>query len=583
MTTEVVGGGDGFVLADPSGSLVGFGTSVAVALTGYLTGTQPFYAIAIDIFRPGTSALAPVRGWGTSPWATLSVLGAAAEVTDTLTASDMGYRTESPVVVYAPVIQEAFQLDARIPLDTAQVGATWGWGTVQLANADRRYDSIVGAWNADGRNVTVYYGEKTWDDNRGLWVDPVTSSLKVLFRGLAQPWSMSETDLMIPLRDGTAWLERPAQRDSYQGTGTYQGDAELAGIPIPKVRGKRLNVPATLIDRVNQIYQFSDAAVVFHQLYEDAGVTITFAGDTTNLYAGITPPGEYRTDKSRGLVQLGSKPVGQITVDLTGSFPLAGSVTTVVGIAKNLLLEDLLVPPALINTAAFDAADAAYPYEAGIFIAPSSNEDGVSAVMRLLDSIYAKLVPCTNSTLSVLVVRAIPLTAVPVAQFGTHNILVQEDGTGGVVPRPLPAGISPPPYRIRVNYAHNETVMTGTLSGVITDAQRQFVEKADRIATWSSGSVALAYRNANDPAPFGGALTTLADAQAVADAVGAFLGARPYQWDVTINVADGIDIGFGDYVWIEYPNHAMENGQMLQVVGRGFDASQDVMTLTVIG
>lgn len=85
--------------------------------------------------------------------------------------------------------------------------------------------------------------------------------------------------------------------------------------PLP-ARGAALNSPPDLIDPAALIYQFSDFPASIAALYEGGRETgIAYAGDVTDLYAGSTPPGHYRTDLARGRFQLGSTPAGAITCD----------------------------------------------------------------------------------------------------------------------------------------------------------------------------------------------------------------------------------------------------------------------------
>ncbi len=582
MTDIVVADESGFAVADPSGFILGFPGAAAIVTTGYTFATVPFYAADITVFRPGGVTVPFSKAWGMGGWGSFSLSGAASETTTTINVSDLGYRTESPVTAYPPYLADAFQIDAKVPLDPGQVGATWAWGTLKLVNADNTYDALAQDWNSSGRAVTIYWGLKTWEDNRGIFTDPNSGDLEILFAGVAGPWRQSETMLEIPLRDNTYRMERRVQGSVYAGTGTYEGDPELTGTAKPMARGVTLNIPGTLIDRANLIIQFTDARCTIDALYENGGTTITFQADTTNLYSGTTSPGQYRTDKSRGLVQLGSSPVGEITADVTGEFPSAGLVTTVVALAQAMMTEQCDVPSGALDTASFAAADAAYPYQAGIWIDPSQNEDGVSAVMRLLSSIHAKLAPARDGKLICLVLRAIPVGATPVASYDATNILVNDDGTGGVVPVDMPAAVNPPPFRVRVAYRHNHTVQTSTLSGSITAAQRQFVAQADRFAAWSSGAVALAYANQNDLAPFGGCLTQEADAQAVANEVGALFEARPLLFDVPVEVSEGLHREIGDVIMVKYPNYALSSGKLCQVTGRSIVSTDQKIVLQVM-
>ncbi len=571
MTDIIVGDVGPDLLSDADGTYV---YSPYVPVLGHVDAEQAFFVAEIDIFQPGeTPVFAP--GWGVAPWGAFSFLAAAAETNATIYASDVGYRSAGPVVPYPPLIQDAFAIDAALPLDPGQVQIVWGWGTMRIANVDRQFDPIVDAWNMDGRRATIKRGIKVWDDMRGLFVDPPYASLETVFTGLAAPPLLSEFDLQIALRDPSYWLQRPLQRAVYAGTGTYEGPAELAGTTKPMLRGRRYNIPLVLIDGPNLIYQYTDGPGTVHNLYEGGGTTIASAGDTADLYSGSTPPGQFRHDPGRGLVQVGSTPAQQLTVDATGAFPVAGVVTVAAAIARYVMSEEMLLPAANLDAASFAAAAASYPYEAGLFLASGQAMDGVQAVAWLLGGFGAAVAPNINGALSCLVLGALPVGTVEVAAFDRTNI---QD----LVPARLPANLSPPPRRLRCAWRHNDTVQTTDLSGSATEDQRRFIATADRYAYWSSGPVGLAYANANDPDPFGGSLNDQVDAQAVVNRLGDLWAGRRRLFDLTVAVGDGIAREFGDPVRVTYPSYGLSTGALGQVVGRGLRSGDATMKLRVL-
>lgn len=569
---SVVADPDGNRLVDPDGNFIGFGVETTTGLAGYL----PFFVAEIEVSRPA-AALVLIRTWGGAPWGAPSLLAAGTEESSTIHVSDIGYRTPPPATAYHAVMQPGFAVDARVPLSPAQVGIVWAYGSLNLINDDHRFDAILAQWNVDGRAITVRYGTKTWDDSRGIFLDPPLTDMTTLFTGIGSPWTLSEFTAEIPIRDASYWLQRPLQSTTYAGSGTYEGDAELAGLPKPKVRGTAYNVPLTLIDRAALIYQYNDAAGSVLALYEGGAESITFQADTTNLYSGTTTSGQYRTDDSRGLIQLGTPPADNaaLTADVFGEFPVAGAVTIAAEIARYLMVEDCFLPAEYIDAVSFTDAAADYPYEAGWYWAPGDRIDGASAVAQCLASFGARIVPAVSGALQCFPLETIDIGAIPAGAFDTSNII-------RIDPRPLPTDITPPVFRVRVAYQHNYTVQTSGLIGSVTDAHRQFVQVADRFAGWSDGAVALAYRNANDLLPFGGGLTTEADAIEVAERTGALFGVRRWLFDMTVPLVAGIEIEFSEVVHITYPVHVLQNGAKGLVVGRSFNADDMQIVLTVL-
>jgi len=564
---------DGTQVASPEWSIL---SQLILGNPNLIAGLQPFFVVEIEASRPG-AVEDPAYGWGSAPWGDISLEAMAAEETITIRASDLGYHTESPVSVYAPLLAAGLTVDARVPLSPAQDGIVFGYGTISLINDGHQYDGLMAMWNIDGRTVRIKYGVKTWDDTRGIFLDPVSDDLITLFTGVAGSWVLSEFLLTITLRDASYWMDRPLQRNAYAGTGTYEGDAELAGTLKPKTRGKAFNVPLTLIDRDNLIYQYNDGPGTVVALYEGAATTITFGSNTTDLYTGSTTPGQYRTDNSRGLIQLGLEPADNaaLTATVIGHFPSAGEQLIAANIVRYLIAEDMELPSELLNTATFTTAATDYAYEAGWYWGPDAQVTGDAAAGRCLAAFGAKIVPAVDGSLRCIVLKAVTDDETPAAEYTTASII-------DCPPRALPADINLPARRIRVAFQHNYTVQQNGILESATAAHRQFVQQSDRYAVWISTTNEIAYANAGDIAPFGGGLTTEADAQEVANRYGALLGARRWLFDIQMPLVEAVEREFGEVAFVTYPNHAMNTGARMRIVGRSIDTQQLSMTLTVL-
>jgi hypothetical protein len=571
--TIVLTGTDGAVLT---------GADLAV-LTGVGTDTvllgPAFYAVSITAFTPGVGAVSYALGWGTTPWGTLTEQPTSFTATSAITASDIGYRT-APTdgggpTPYPPLVAEAVSIDRQINLDLTSSNIAASWGSINLSNAGGAFDAIAATWNNDGRPATVLRGSKGVDLARGLLLDPSISSLTTVFAGISTAWSLTDTALVVPLRDASYWMEKPAQSAQYAGTGTYEGTASLTGTSKPKTRGTVYNVTPVLVDPTNLIYQYTDGPGTLTTLYEGGYANRTFQANTTNLYSGTTTSGLYRTDNSRGLFQLGNTPTGAITCDCTGAFPVAGSQTDCATIALYLLSEDLAVPSANINTASFTAAAAAYPYSAGIHLAGAENVDGVTAVDRVLTGMAAMLYPARDGTLCVLVLRA-PATGT------TSEAVYTTDNTVSIKPIALPASLLPPPFRVRIGYQHNYTVQASGLLGGATSTYKQFVAQPDRYAGASSGTTQTTYARPNDHDPIGISLINQADAQIVANALLALWGTRRRLYAVELPVDTGIQREIGDVVQLVWPMEDLAAGQLGTVVGDSFRSEDATLTLKVL-
>ena len=540
-----------------------------------------FYAVEIDIYAPAIAGATALPGFMTSPYAAYpdQIIP---EAYDTVRASDQGYRTlpsdTPPTAVYAPVLDEAFSIDRAVDLDPNSSGLSAAWGRIRLANSDGRFDTIGASRNADGRAVRIYAGTKAFDATRGLYTHPAYASLIPLFAGLAQPWFLSETALDIPIRDATYWLDRPLQSAIYGGTGGYDGDANVAGLPKPKTRGGTSgnpiqNVEPVLIDPTNRIYQYNDAAGTVLSVSEGGlSTNITFDSNTTNLYSGSTPAGKYRTDNSRGLFQLGSVPVRTITCDVTGQFPGAGVVTSLASIARYLLVEDCAVPSANVYAASFTDAATAYPYLAGFYFGPTP-VSGLQAVGSVLASAGWKLSPRRSGALGVFVPRDVSADAT-VASFNESVI-------SKCVPVAPPSSVNPPPLRFRVGYQRNWKPGIPDISPSVTDMNRKaFLATEDRFATWLTSDVS--WKRPSDPQPVVGGLLAQADAQAVANRLGALWGTRRRVLAVVVPLSVGLPREIGDVVTVQWPADDLRAGKLGTIVGEQFRSSDGGITIMVL-
>ena len=557
---------------------------------GMAAGSTPdLVALEVETYLPGIVGVTATAAHGTRAHGTLSRQPPSKlENTGMIRASDIGYRTaptdQDGPTPYPPLISGNYQIDAALNLEPSRTTASAAWGAVLLANPDRRFDSIIGVQNSDGRALRMLSGSKGWDSDLQYLTDPTYASLTTLFSGLATPWSLTDEGLSIPLRDATYFLEKPLQSDTYGGSGGLDGTPDLAGKPKPIMRGGTTsspiqNVSPVLVDPVNRIYQYSDAPAQVVNLYEGAATgagAITFAGDTTNLYAGSTPFGQYRTDNSRALFQLGSVPVGQITIDAIGLFQVAGAVSNPFLIVRYLIGEDMAMPSTLIDGQSFADIAAAYPtYVGGLYFGSDEAWSCIQAIDSSLTSLGANIVPTRDGRLRLTLLRQISSDETVTATYDESQILQLSR-------RALPSTLDPPPYRIRVGYAHNFTVMsTGINPTLSTATRRQFVVSPDRYAAWNDPTLLSAYRRPNDYEVMPGPMLTQAGAQAVANDLGALWGQPRRLYDVTLpRRMFGRELG--DVVHIHYPVEQLTNGQDGRIVGYSLRSGDGTVTYSVL-
>lgn len=541
-----------------------------------------FFALELDVYQPGTGLPVYAYGRGARPRGSAYLNAVTLESSDTLRASDTGYRTRAAdaggVQVYPSVMDQAFEIDRHISLDPGQA-STATFGAIRLSNLGRRYDAYAATRNADGRAVRLLIGSKAWDPVRGIYVDPAYSDMRSFFGGTAQVWSLSETEFEIPIRDATYLADQPIQQNTYGGSGGLAGGSDLTGRRIPMTRGGTAATPVEAIslvtvDAVNLIYQWTDGPGTVVTLYEGGAAVFVYDGDVSDLYSGMRPAGgHYRTNNARGLLQTGSKPVRALTVDATGAFLLAGAVGTAVALARNVLTETLAQPSSILDLPSFSAADTAYPYVSGFWLADDTT--ALSVVQLLLNSIGARLISTRTGLLSVLVLRKPYANAAPAMRLSRTNVI-------DVQPVALPSTLDPPPYRQRVGYGHINSVQTSDFNGSITDARKAQVGAAYAYAGWSSSAVLTAWRRRTDPDPVPTALLVKSDAQELATAIGSLFETRPGQFTVEMPIALAASLDLGSVVLLDWPLADLAGGKIGLIIGeqvRSYDAS---VTFTVL-
>lgn len=394
-----------------------------------------------------------------------------------------------------------------------------------------------------------------------------------VFSGLGSPWQPDRLAVQIALREVSGWLDEVIMPvGSYAGSGRFGGDANVRGRSMPRLRGTALNLTPVLIDAVNLVYQISDGPGSVTALYEGGFAGgIAFSGTVDDLYASPPPPGTWQMQSSSGglFVRLGTKPVYAITVDAAGDFPSGAAPRTVLPLLRQMLIEDLTMPAQWLAGSWEDSREAGWYWDG------SQAVTGRQVVNTWLSGLGIRLVPSHEGTLA------------PVRlQMPDHTpdrVLAADEVTAlsGIA---LDSGLSPPPYRWRVGYAHNQTVQQGgsALHPRITAERQSFVQQEDRVATWYLPAIKLRYRQPGDLPVMATALLNEDDAQDVANEHGALWGSERYLWSVTLprSVAGGIDLG--QALRLDLPAPGLRGGIAGLVIGEQIRSAEATVTLTIL-
>jgi hypothetical protein len=430
---------------------------------------------------------------------------------------------------------------------------------------------------------------------RNMLIDPPYASLVPAFNGVAGTLTADDTEVTIPLRDASYWLERPLLRSTYGGNGQYDGTSTLTGTLKPLVIGGSTkvgtvfdgpvnNITPVLVDPPALIYQVNDGPVAKIQLWEGGNAGWPNAGDVPDLYVGSTPAGQYRTCLARGCLQLGSTPTFQITCDVNGA-PLQAS-STALAVAYYVLTSLAGVPTNLVASSGgqLAAIGSTPPFNHGcaVFLGPQDNPTGVDLLTRILAPACMKLVACRDGLLRAFVIAALPGSPTIKAALDDRNII-------SITPIALPAGVSPPPYRMRVGYDDNYTVQTTGLSPLATAGRVQYLATPNSVVQANSPTLFSAISRPNDPPVITGSIVdhvtgygALDEAQFVANQYIALWGVRRRLYGIEVPFIVGVTLEYGDVVSITTEIGDLAGTTLGQIVGYSYRSEDSSITLRIL-
>lgn len=217
---------------------------------------------------------------------------------------------------------------------------------------------------------------------------PEAGPFSVLMTGTVADASAAAGKLVLTIADLSAGVDKPLLTGRFAGTGGVEGIAEAAGRVKRRSWGRVFNVEGRILDKANNIYEFSDPArplQAFDALRDkgsagpiaglawQGSVAATFAA----LQAAAAPAGGGVVAPSIACAKWWTQPTGPLTADLRGEVG-GGYVEDVVGLAGRVLAS--IGGPAIANAA---QASAWRSGPAGIHVAEEA-ETAAQAIDRLL-------------------------------------------------------------------------------------------------------------------------------------------------------------------------------------------------------
>jgi hypothetical protein len=335
-------------------------------------------------------------------------------------------------------------------------GISSGFGPLNLKNATGEYDWML-TTPMDGALVVVKMG---WP---GISFDRFVPLVYGLVDG--KPIDDGET-LTINFKDDNKRLEIPALPNVYGGTGGIDGDANVKGKRKQLAFGPADNVTCLLIDAVNLVYQFSDGASygVSHAYDRRVQLNVNAVPDYPNyadlIGAGAVSSGRWATCLTLGIMRLGSKPDGVVTVNLVGGAVsnglVAGSPVVGTALTDTASIINYLITNSganiVVDTASILAVKAAQPAPIAYVIGTDDNKTLRQALDELLIGIGG--FGGFRSDRSFYLGRFTLPTGAVVGDF------TQIDWYGKVQSIALPSSYAVPPKRVFVAWGRNWTIQS---------------------------------------------------------------------------------------------------------------------------
>lgn len=372
-----------------------------------------------------------------------------------------------PNQYYEPVVDNPIQYDMSL-IRGNEVGVNSPtYGAIEITNGDGELDQLIHmSWK--GRRIVVKAGVDGYQ-----YGDYAT-----VFDGLCNAIEFDDSSIMLTVSDKGLLLDKQIITPNYSGLGGLEGGDDLAGRMKPLVFGQCFNIEPVLLDASNLIYQVHAGSIEAFDAVFDSGVALTFDADYADINAVTPGAGTFATCKAKGVIKLGSTPLGRITANVRGD-NMGGYVSKAGSICMRMAMtlydnESFLLD--MFDTEAWAAVDSAVPGAAGLYITDRQT------MRQLFDAL---LNPCVAywffDRFGLLSAAIVDTVGVPTIDVGQVDL----DGRGIEM-----VDAVPPAWRISVGYAPVWTVQAeDELAGAATDAQRSFVGNAYRLTTYENRQI----------------------------------------------------------------------------------------------
>lgn len=452
-------------------------------------------------------------------------------------------------------------------------GLTNAWGDAQIINSGRDYDPYSRGYAISGREAVLKAFDPTGPYDDGF----------VAARLIATSLTVDGQMMTIGFRDKSFRLDVPTQPNVYTGTGGLEGGAELAGKRKPLCFGRVKNISPVPLIVGELVFQANDGPIDGISAVYDRGYPLTASSDYATpalLRAATINDGAYATCLAYGLLRIASA-YEQITCDARGDASGSGYVETTGTIIRRIIaLTGCLVDPDEIDTVSFSNLELDQPAPVVYYLDADSTETVAETIDNLSGGIWAFCGFTRLGMLQISVFKAPGGTPAATFENGCPEILDLEI-------EKLPSAFDPPPWRQRVPYELNWTIIADPYSGV--------AESYPDLAAWLAGPYKIAttstadgdailedHPHAQDPGIAKSYFALKVDAQADADrrltlANSGYelyrvrLKTRPFTFDIC------------QTIWLADDRYELEDGLLLRIPAISDIPDDDTVELRAFG
>jgi hypothetical protein len=333
-------------------------------------------------------------------------------------------------------------------------GLTNGWGDAGLINVGD-YDQYVRGYAVDGRRALFKAFDPTLPyANAQTVADLVAMSIGV-----------DGQMLIVGFRDKGFKLDVPTQPNTYAGTGDTEGGPDLTGKRRNMGFGPQKNITPVRLISAEQLFEVNGGRSVqsitnvSDKGYPLSGPQADYA--TTALLraaaaAGQIVDGWYSTCLADGRFAVGAG-FEQITCDVEGD-NAGGYVNTTGTIMRRIIgINGCISDPSEIDTVSFANLELDQPATIGYYL----NENSTETVAQTFDKLTKGIGGWSGFTrLGMLQAGVFKApSGTPAGTYTDHEIL-------SIDVERLPSTFDPPPWRQRVPYERNWTIISDPFPGV---------------------------------------------------------------------------------------------------------------------